>query len=144
MKQSFTRVFTILYLISSIGFGSTNYYCESMQETMFSEERSCCTNDTPETAPAPEHSDETACCAIPMVSTFAFDNDKNLSDGCCVLKSEYNQVDSSPIPFTSDMNPVSKTEVENLFHPTPNQNFDKYSSLTLSDPSAFISLPLLS
>lgn len=99
MKQTFTQIFAVLYLISSIGFGGVQQYCNNAQMIMHTGETHCCSEEES----APKEVETSACCSMETSGPTLVQSEMSWNDGCCDFKQVYHQVDSSPTPHQDNL-----------------------------------------
>lgn len=139
MKQTFTTLLTALYLISSVGFGGVQQYCNSAQKIMLSGEAQCCSEEA-ESAPKQA---EPSCCSLESNGPLLVQGDKTWNAGCCVFKQIYHQVDTSPTPQQDKLSQDSRCLVELIHFSQQSSASQHIESGMNADPSTHLNIPLL-
>lgn len=148
MQKTFITILSILYLVSAIGFGSVQHYCEKLQKLTSPSKSDCCSTEPHTEAAASvqqlvtEHAISSggtldACVLMQSSDAIFFEN-------CCDVQHTYNQLDSSTLPLNVDVSQLADQSGGELYYfPQRPQTNDGCMLNMLADSSIQINLPLL-
>lgn len=138
MRKLLTIALTTIFLISGVGFGSSQHYCQVAQKTMAPGEMDCCSNE-----PEPQAQSKDACCELEDDGQPSFTQTEGFSGSCCILQQTYKQVDVSAKLQQPDLGHT--TCALNGQVPTPQQinTGESQAQVNSSHPATYQNLPLL-
>ncbi len=147
MKKTFITILSFLYLVSGIGFGSVQHYCQKIQKIMSPDENQCCSveliSESPIVDQLPESPDTNSCCDIMVTTSAPSDNDTKYPGDCCQVQHKYNQLDNSSLPLSFDVSQVATSSSVLYYYPQHPQNIDGCGLTIITDSSTHVNLPLL-
>jgi len=148
MKKTFITILSFLYLMSGIGYGSMQHYCQIEQKMMPLGENQCCSGESAtELSTAcqiPDEPQPNSCCAMIDTSVPADDCETTLPDDCCEIQHTYNQLDSSSLPQNIEVSQAAISSDElYYYYPQHPQNIDECVLTTFTNPSTHFNIPLL-
>jgi len=146
MKKTFIAFLLFLYLISGIGFGSINHYCQN--EMTAPGESRCCSAEAADNSSAAgcpaEKPQESSCCDQSAARQQNTNLKAALLDNCCEIQQKYHQLDNSSLPKNNEVSQAAEAGIEFCKnYPQHSQPFKGCGRAASADPAAHINLPLL-